>query len=97
MTSISIQSATPSSSDYSTSNTPAKTSSAKPETTSAVPQDEVKLSVAAQAKLLEHQGQSVAQIASNLAVSKETVESDLGVTSTSTSQAQSLVAMLTGS
>jgi hypothetical protein len=43
-------------------------------------QDTVKLSAAAQAKLLHREGQSVNQIASSLATTTETVDSYLGIT-----------------
>jgi hypothetical protein len=62
--------------------TPAKTADSSA-TTAKAPEDKVELSAAAQAKSLKHQGQSVAQIASNLALTTKTVDDYLGITDTS--------------
>lgn len=56
------------------------------------PEDKVQLSVAAQAKSLAHQGQSVTQIASNLALPVKTVDEYLGITESSV--LQSLAALV---
>lgn len=67
-------------------------SPAKAPITVKAPEDKVELSDAAQAKLLEHQGQSVAQIASSLALTTKTVDDYLGLTETS--DLQSLAALV---
>lgn len=52
-----------------------------------VPEDKVELSAASQAKLLKHQGQSVAQIATSLALTTKTVDDYLGITESTALQA----------
>jgi hypothetical protein len=64
------------------SNTPAHDSAPEITKVSAVPEDKVELSAAAQAKQLEDSGQSVAQIASALALTTKTVDDYLGITTT---------------
>jgi DNA-binding NarL/FixJ family response regulator len=49
----------------------------------ATPEDSVKLSPTAQARLMLHQGMSVTQIASDLGLSVQAVSSSLGLTTTS--------------
>jgi hypothetical protein len=63
-----------------------KTSEAtqKATTNAKLPEDKVELSAAAQARLLEKAGESVSQIASNLATTAKTVDEYLGITSSST-------------
>jgi hypothetical protein len=69
----------------STGNIPAANTSDQPKTdsttaTSNSQSDTVKLSVAAQAKLLHSQGQSVSNIASSLGTTTKEIDSDLGIT-----------------
>jgi hypothetical protein len=64
---------------------PAANASSQPKTasTTATPNsqsDTVKLSVAAQAKLLHSQGQSIANIANSLGTTTKEIDSDLGIT-----------------
>ena len=53
--------------------------------------DTVKLSVAAQARLLKHAGHSVAQIASNLGLSAKVVSEYLGLTNSSNNVIQAVI------
>jgi hypothetical protein len=69
----------------STGSIPAANTSGQPKTasTTATPNsqsDTVKLSVAAQAKLLHSQGQSVSNIANSLGTTTKEIDSDLGIT-----------------
>jgi hypothetical protein len=68
-------------------------STAKAPAVAKSPEDKVEVSVAAQAKLLKHQGQSVAQIASSLALTTKTVDDYLGITE-STSAGLNLAALV---
>jgi hypothetical protein len=61
---------------------------------SASHEDTVKLSAAAQAKLMEQQGMTVKQIATNLTTDTKTVDQYLGITSASSSETASLLTML---
>jgi hypothetical protein len=87
MSTSSVQLVSFSNAQYSSSSVPgAQVKSAPVEHQAAAPQDKVELSAAAQAKMLEDEGQSVAQIASNLALPTKTVESYLGITTSSETQ-----------
>jgi proline dehydrogenase len=61
---------------------------------SASPEDTVKISAAAQAKLMEKQGMTIKQIATSLATDTKTVDQYLGVTSASSGETESLLNML---
>jgi hypothetical protein len=87
--------------DLSTQNTSATTTQSSTKqaateeaVTAASHEDTVKLSAAAQAKLMEHSGLTVKQIATNLATDTKTVDQYLGITSTSSSETAALLAML---
>ena len=54
----------------------------------------VKLTAAAQARLLKQQGQSVAQIATALATDAKTIDQYLGITSTTSSSDAAALALL---
>jgi hypothetical protein len=86
MTPVSIDSSTQSYPLPSSSETPAaagSVSSGEQPATANASQDTVKISVEAQAKLLEQQGESVAQIATSLGINTQSVESYLGITESS--------------
>ena len=61
-------------------NTSGQSETASTTATSNSQSDTVKLSVAAQAKLLHSQGQSVSNIASTLGTTTKEIDSDLGIT-----------------
>ncbi len=61
-------------------------------TQAAVSHDPVTLSAAAEAQLLAQQGQSVAQIALSIGLSATTVDSDLGIQTSSTAIPQPVAA-----
>jgi hypothetical protein len=68
-----------------TSSIPAANTSSQPKTSSTAATDNsqsdtVKLSVAAQAKLLHSQGQSISNIANSLGTTTKEIDSDLGIT-----------------
>lgn len=57
-----------------------QTTTATPATTANSQADTVKLSEAAQAKLMHAQGQSINQIASSLGTTTKSIDTDLGIT-----------------